>query len=59
MIIIYTGDNGMLMGKHGEFNMKRWAYDQVIRKPMLVCYTPLIKQGSVREQMIFPLNFTI
>jgi arylsulfatase A-like enzyme len=48
-IIIYTSDNGMLMGEHGKFNAKRWAYDPVLRVPMLVRYPRLVTEGSVRE----------
>ncbi len=55
-IIIYASDNGMLMGEHGQFNAKRWAYDPVLRIPLLVRYPPLISAGSVREQMVLNID---
>jgi arylsulfatase A-like enzyme len=55
-IIIYTSDNGMLMGEHGKFNAKRWAYDPVLRVPMLVRYPRLVTEGSVREQMVLNID---
>jgi N-acetylglucosamine-6-sulfatase len=55
-IIIYVSDNGMLMGEHGEFNMKRWAYDPVLRIPMLIRYPKLISKGSIFEQMILNID---
>ena len=55
-IIIYTSDNGMLMGEHGKFNAKRWAYDPVLRVPLLVRYPRLALAGSVREQMVLNID---
>ncbi|WKN43751.1 sulfatase-like hydrolase/transferase [Tunicatimonas pelagia] len=55
-IIVYVSDNGMLMGEHGEFNMKRWAYDPVLRIPMLIRYPPLVTAGSVREQLVLNID---
>jgi arylsulfatase A-like enzyme len=55
-IIIYTSDNGMLMGEHGKFNVKRWAYDPVLRVPLLVRYPRLVSAGSVREQMVLNID---
>jgi N-acetylglucosamine-6-sulfatase len=55
-IIIYTSDNGMLMGEHGQFNVKRWAYDPVIRVPLLIRYPQLVSAGSVREQMVLNID---
>ncbi|MBS9462572.1 sulfatase-like hydrolase/transferase [Flagellimonas sp. 389] len=55
-IIVYVSDNGMLMGEHGEFNIKRWAYDPVIRIPMLMRYPPVIRSKSTREQMVLNID---
>jgi len=55
-IIIYTSDNGMLMGEHGKFNVKRWAYDPVLRIPLLVRYPRLVSAGSVREQLVLNID---
>ncbi|NMM48371.1 sulfatase-like hydrolase/transferase [Marinigracilibium pacificum] len=55
-IIIYVSDNGMLMGEHGEFNMKRWPYDPVLKIPMLIRYPDLIKPGSVNNQLVLNID---
>lgn len=55
-MIIYTSDNGMLMGEHGQFNVKRWAYDPVLRIPLLVRYPRLVSAGSIREQMVLNID---
>ncbi len=55
-IIIYVSDNGMLMGEHGEFNQKRWAYDPVIGIPMLIRYPKLIEKGTVKDQLVLNID---
>jgi N-acetylglucosamine-6-sulfatase len=55
-IIVYTSDNGYLMGEHGVIDQKRWAYDPSIRVPLLVRYPPLIAAGSVREQLVLNVD---
>ena len=34
-VIIYTSDNGYLMGEHGQMDDKRWAYEESVRVPLL------------------------
>ena len=55
-IIVYTSDNGYLMGEHGVVDQKRWAYEPAIRVPLLVRYPPAIAAGSVREQMVLNID---
>jgi N-acetylglucosamine-6-sulfatase len=55
-VFVYTSDNGYLMGEHGRFNDKRWAYDPSIRVPLLVRYPPLIPPGSIRQQMVLNID---
>lgn len=55
-IIIYTSDNGYLMGEHGLFDNKRWAYEESIRVPFIVRYPKLIKGGSVVEAMVLNID---
>ena len=50
-LVIFTSDNGFLMGEHGEFDQKRWAYEESIRVPFLARYPKLMAAGSRREQM--------
>ncbi|GAB5561559.1 MAG: sulfatase [Synoicihabitans sp.] len=45
-VFIYTSDNGFLLGEHGKFNTKRWAYEPNLRVPFLVRYPPLVPAGS-------------
>lgn len=44
-VIIFSSDNGYLMGEHGFWD-KRIAYEESIRIPMIVRYPPLVKAGS-------------
>ncbi len=49
--VFYTSDNGYLMGEHGQMDAKRWAYEDSVRVPLLVRYPPLIKAGTVYNQL--------
>ena len=55
-IIIYTSDNGMLMGQHGEFNQKRWAYDPAIRVPLLMRFPSTVDAGSICEKIVLNVD---
>ena len=55
-IIIYTSDNGMLMGEHGQFHQKRWPYDESIRVPFFIRYPKIIKKGSKRNQLVLNVD---
>ena len=55
-VIVYTSDNGFLMGEHERFNDKRWAYDPSIRIPMVIRYPRLIRSGSVRDQLVLNID---
>jgi N-acetylglucosamine-6-sulfatase len=55
-IVIFTSDNGYLMGEHGQFDQKRWAYEESIRLPFVARYPKLIKPGSRREQMALSID---
>jgi len=55
-VVVYTSDNGFLMGEHDRFNDKRWAYDPSIRVPLLVRYPPLIPPGSIRQQLVLNID---
>jgi len=50
-VFIFTGDNGYLMGEHGQFDQKRWAYEDSLRIPFLVRYPELVKPGSQPSAM--------
>lgn len=50
-IVIFTGDNGYLMGEHGQFDMKRYAYEESLRIPFFLRYPRLVKPGTKLQQM--------
>jgi len=45
-VVIFTSDNGYLLGEHGQFDQKRWAYEESIRIPFLLRYPRLVKAGT-------------
>jgi arylsulfatase A-like enzyme len=55
-IIIYAGDQGMMLGEH-DYMDKRWMYDESMRMPFLVRYPKLIKAGSVNGDLINNTDF--
>lgn len=55
-IIIYTGDQGMMLGEH-DYMDKRWMYDESMRMPFLVRYPTLVKAGSTSDLLINNTDF--
>jgi len=45
-VIVFTGDNGYLLGEHGQFDNKRFAYDESIRVPFIIRYPKVVKAGT-------------
>lgn len=56
-IIVYTSDNGMLMGEHNRFHTKRWAYDNVLRVPFFIRYPKMIESGSKIDKMVSNIDW--
>lgn len=54
-IVIFTSDNGFLLGEYGMMD-KRTMHEPSIRVPLLVRYPPLIKPGTVVEQMVLNID---
>ena len=54
--LIYTSDNGFLMGEHGRFNTKRLAYDEALRVPFFIRYPELITPGSIYEDLVMNID---
>jgi arylsulfatase A-like enzyme len=50
-IIIYTGDQGMMLGAH-DFIDKRWMYEEAMQMPFIVHYPKMIKQGQKTDLLI-------
>ena len=55
-IIIYTSDQGMMLGEH-DYIDKRWMYEESMRMPFIMRYPPLIKAGSVNTDLINNTDF--
>lgn len=54
-MVIYTSDQGYSLGEFG-LSEKHYAYEQVMRVPMLVRYPALIPPGSQRAQLVLNLD---
>lgn len=54
-MIIYTSDNGFVLGEHGRTD-KRTMYEESLRIPLLVRYPPLVKAGTVVDKMVLSLD---
>ena len=55
-IIIYTGDQGFMLGEH-DYIDKRWMYEESLRMPFLVRYPKKIKAGSRSDAIINNADF--
>ncbi|PKQ64796.1 acetylglucosamine-6-sulfatase [Labilibaculum filiforme] len=50
-IIIYTGDQGMMLGEHDLMD-KRWMYEEAMRMPFIVHYPEMIEKEQVSDILI-------
>ena len=55
-IVMFTSDNGYLMGEHGQFDQKRWPYEDSLRIPFLLRYPKLVKAGSRPSTMALNID---
>ena len=55
-IIIYTGDQGFMLGEH-DYIDKRWMYEESMRMPFLVRFPGMVKAGSVNSDLINNTDF--
>ena len=55
-IIVYTGDQGMMLGEH-DYMDKRWMYDEAMRMPLIVRYPGMIQAGSRSDWLINNTDF--
>lgn len=55
-LIIYTSDNGLMLGEHGGLRDKRAAYEPSIRVPMVVRHPKLAPRGKVNEEMVLGID---
>jgi N-acetylglucosamine-6-sulfatase len=54
-IVVYASDNGMCNGAHGTF-IKRSAYEESIRVPLLVRYLPLVRPGASIDKLVLNID---
>lgn len=54
-IVVFTSDNGFVLGEHGRVD-KRTAYEDSLRVPLLVRYPPLVRPGTVVDNMVLSLD---
>ncbi len=50
-IIVYTSDQGFLLGEHGLYD-KRFMYEEAFRTPLIISYPAKIKAGSVCNELV-------
>ncbi len=55
-VIIYTGDQGMMLGEH-DYQDKRGMYDESQRMPFIVRYPKSIKPGSRTDAIVENVDF--
>lgn len=55
-IIVYTGDQGFMLGEH-DFIDKRWMYDEAMRMPLFVRYPKEIQAGGRSDAIISNVDF--
>jgi arylsulfatase A-like enzyme len=55
-VVIFAGDNGYFLGEHGEFDGKRWAWEDSIRIPFLMRYPGVIRPGSEMDEMVLNID---
>jgi N-acetylglucosamine-6-sulfatase len=55
-IIIYTSDQGMMLGEH-DYQDKRWMYEESMRMPLIIRYPPRIAAGQRTDAIIENVDF--
>ena len=55
-IIVYTSDQGFLLGEHGLYD-KRFMYEESFRTPLIISYPPLIKAGTVCSELVQNIDY--
>ena len=55
-IIVFTSDNGYLLGEHQQFDTKRFAYEESIRVPFIIRYPKLIAPGAMIDALALNID---
>jgi arylsulfatase A-like enzyme len=54
-IVVFASDNGMCNGAHGSF-IKRSAYEESIRVPLIVRYPPRVQPGALVDRLVLNVD---
>ncbi len=54
-LVIYSSDQGYTLGEHGNTE-KHYAYEEVIRLPMLLRWPEIIRPGTSRKEMVLNID---
>ncbi|HEY0173649.1 MAG TPA: sulfatase [Pyrinomonadaceae bacterium] len=55
-VFIFTSDNGYLLGEHGQFDNKRFAYEESIRVPFIIRYPGLAAAGVTLDALTLNID---
>jgi len=55
-LIVFTSDQGILLGEHRWLNRKEAAYEESIRVPFVVRYDPLVHDARVDDHLVLNLD---
>jgi len=55
-LLVYTADQGYMLGQHGGLAEKRPAFEESLSLPFIVKYPPMIKKGSVNKDLLTCLD---
>ena len=55
-VIVFTSDHGYFYGEHGLNEERRLAYEETVRIPLLMRYTPVIRAGITPSQLALSLD---
>lgn len=55
-VFIFTSDNGYLLGEHGQFDNKRFAYEESIRVPFILRYPKLAAAGTTVNELALNID---
>lgn len=55
-VIIYTGDQGFMLGEH-DYMDKRWMYEESMQMPFLVRYPKSVKAGSRSDAIVENVDY--
>jgi N-acetylglucosamine-6-sulfatase len=55
--ILFTSDNGYFYGEHGLSLERRLPYEEAVRTPLLMRYSPLIRENSRNSEFVLSIDY--